>query len=201
MRHSLVMYACAANACVHACGAHLKCDLQRMRPHLRACSMDAIRARASLYRQLVDHVPVFLHVLRGRTACAAHACLRRRYIVQDHKYLFAYGSVLNTLAARAPTRELASFFTSSAANILGTEVTLHVGLLEKWGLSEADVEAAPMQPACLMYTSYLQNICNTRPFFEGVPPLWVAACATCVPECGPRRIYCLANQRSRALRL
>jgi hypothetical protein len=91
-----------------------------------------------------------------------------QYIVQDHKYLVVYGAVLNALAARADSREVASFFTTSALNILGGEMELHTDLLHQWNLSEEDVVAVPMQPACLMYSSYLQAIVSSRPFFEGV---------------------------------
>jgi hypothetical protein len=91
----------------------------------------------------------------------------RRYIVQDHKYLAVYGAVLNALAARADSREVATFFTTSALNILSGEVKLHADLLRQWGVSEEDVLSEPMQPACLMYTSYLQATAANRPFFEG----------------------------------
>lgn len=101
----------------------------------------------------------------------------RAYIIQDHKYLEVYGRVLNLLAAKATKTEHAIQFTQSALNIMTVESNLHHRLLAEWSITEADVAEAPMQPACMMYTSYLQAAVFSKPFHEGVaavlPCYWI----------------------------
>lgn len=89
--------------------------------------------------------------------------------MQDHKYLHTYAQNLNVLASKAHERSHAQVFTRSAMAIYQEELSLHGTLLQQWGIDEAAVDAAEMQPPCFTYTHFLSSIASTRPFHEGLP--------------------------------
>lgn len=100
-------------------------------------------------------------------ACSSSGSLCRKYIVQDHKYLDVFSRMLNSLAAKAPGAHEATVFTKSALSVYEVETGLHQKLLKEWEVSMDQVEEAEMQPACLLYTSYLSNVVQSKPFHEG----------------------------------
>ena len=92
--------------------------------------------------------------------------------MQDHKYLDVFSRMLNTLAAKAPCTEYAKVFTKSALSVYEVEQGLHGKLLQEWGVSIDEVDSTEMQPACLLYTSYMRSVVQSEPFHEGAgPPL------------------------------
>jgi TENA/THI-4/PQQC family len=113
--------------------------------------------------------------LRSRTGDGHHCNLCRRYIVQDYKFLDVYGRALSLLASKADDTTHASFLASASQNILQGEMELHRQLMAEWGISTRNAEAAPMQPSCLMYTSYLMATVASRPFHEGEHAKWLLA--------------------------
>ena len=91
----------------------------------------------------------------------------RDYIIQDHHYLEIFGRMLSLLAAKAPRRDWNQMFATSALGVVSVESALHEQLMRRWGVALEDLDQQPMQPACVMYTSYLQAVVGTKPFFEG----------------------------------
>lgn len=75
--------------------------------------------------------------------------------------------MLSMLAAKAPDRAAAQFFSTAASKVLSDEIKLHTDLLTSWGLALKDVEDATMQPAGVMYTRYLEAVVSNQPFYEG----------------------------------
>lgn len=107
--------------------------------------------------------------LQARAHAQCHT-MCREYIIQDHKYLHAYAKNLNALASKAHDPCHAQVFTRSAMAIYQEELSLHAKLLKDWGLDEAAVDAAQMQPPCFTYTHFLSSVASTRPFHEGPAP-------------------------------
>ena len=79
----------------------------------------------------------------------------RHYLVQDYLFLihFARAYALAAYKAEALAEIRAAAETLSA--IVDTEMSLHVDYCAKWGLTEADMEAAPEAGATMAYTRYV----------------------------------------------
>ena len=79
----------------------------------------------------------------------------RHYLIQDYLFLIHFSRAWALAAYKGET--LADI--RSAAEVLGaisdTEMRLHVEFCRSWGLTEADMEAAPEAPGCLAYTRYV----------------------------------------------
>jgi thiaminase len=88
--------------------------------------------------------------------------------LQDHKYLDVFSRMLNILASKAPSSKEAMVFTKSALSVYQVETGLHGKLLKDWGIAMEEADSAEMQPACLMYTSYMSSVVQSQPFHEGV---------------------------------
>lgn len=90
--------------------------------------------------------------------------------MQDHKYLDVFSRMLNALAAKASSPADAIVFTKSALSVYEVEKGLHGKLLNEWGVAREEVDNTEMQPACLLYTSYMSSVVQGQPFHEGVAP-------------------------------
>nr|PZN40934.1 MAG: thiaminase II [Actinomycetota bacterium] len=96
------------------------------------------------------------------------------YIVQDSRYLIAFGKALATASTRATDVDEAAFFAQAAHTALVVERSLHAGYIEEFGLSAADLEGIVTSPTCLGYSSYLQATALAEPY-----PVLVAALLPC----------------------
>jgi thiaminase/transcriptional activator TenA len=79
----------------------------------------------------------------------------RHYVRQDYRFLIDYGRMLALGAARAPRLAEMRRFAALAQSVLESEMTLHVGFAERWGIGLAELEAEPMAPATAAYTDFL----------------------------------------------
>ena len=79
----------------------------------------------------------------------------RHYLIQDYLFLIHFSRAWALAAYKAET--LADIRSAAAvlAGISDTEMRLHVEFCASWGLTEADMEAAPEAPGCLAYTRYV----------------------------------------------
>lgn len=76
------------------------------------------------------------------------------YLVQDYLFLIQFARA-NALAIYK-SRTLDDMRTAQAAlDVIMNEMNLHVRLCERWGLSPADLEAAPEHRATVAYTRYV----------------------------------------------
>jgi thiaminase/transcriptional activator TenA len=79
----------------------------------------------------------------------------RHYLVQDWKFLIHFARAFALAVFKSDT--LADMRDRSATlhALLHTEMHLHVGFCRDWGLTEADMEAAPEAPQTMAYTRYV----------------------------------------------
>ncbi|MCP3790338.1 thiaminase II [Pseudomonas fulva] len=107
------------------------------------------QAAAPQWHSYVDHV--FVQQMGDGTLSEAAF---RAYLVQDYLFLiqFARAWALAAYKSRRPADIRAA--QAGLAAILD-ETDLHVRLCARWGLSQADIEAAPEHPATVAYTRYV----------------------------------------------
>lgn len=84
----------------------------------------------------------------------------RQYLVQDYLFLIQYARAYALAIYKSP--QLSDMHTIQAGlNAILGEMHLHVRLCERWGLSQADLEAAPEHSATIAYTRYVLD-CGQR---------------------------------------
>ena len=66
-----------------------------------------------------------------------------------------------------PARSHATFFTQCASQIATQELEMHDALLRDWNISTDDVQATPLQPSSLLYTSFLREQSSAIGLYEG----------------------------------
>ncbi|HTO11732.1 MAG TPA: thiaminase II [Candidatus Binatia bacterium] len=93
------------------------------------------------------------------------------YAVQDALYLREFARSLALAAARAPEDDWIIMFSDHAATALRVERSLHEGFFKELGLSPADVNATPLAPTNLAYTSYLLAVAHGAPYHEALAAL------------------------------
>ena len=93
------------------------------------------------------------------------------YAVQDALYLREFARSLALAAARAPEDDWIIMFSDHAASALRVERALHEGFFKELGLSPADVNATPLAPTNLAYTSYLLAVAHGAPYHEALAAL------------------------------
>jgi thiaminase/transcriptional activator TenA len=96
------------------------------------------------------------------------------YLAQDARYLVGFGRALAIAAARATETADLTFFAGAAREAVVVERALHEDYFDRFGLSEADLDAIETSPTCLAYTSFLLATAQT----EGYPEL-IAALLPC----------------------
>lgn len=101
----------------------------------------------------------------------------RFYVVQDAHYLRAYARALSVAAARAPREGDIAMFARHAAEAIEVERSLHEGFFRDFGLDAGAVQATPVAPTNLAYTSYLLATAYGGSFPEGLaavlPCYWI----------------------------
>jgi thiaminase/transcriptional activator TenA len=95
----------------------------------------------------------------------------RFYVRQDYRFLIDYGRLLALGAARAPRLADMRRFAALAQGVLETEMALHVGFAERWGIGAAELEAEPMAPATAGYTDFLLRTAALGDYAELVAAL------------------------------
>jgi thiaminase/transcriptional activator TenA len=90
----------------------------------------------------------------------------RFYVRQDYRFLVDYGRVLALAAARAPRVAEMRRFAALAQAVLETEMTLHAGFAQRWGISAAQLEAEPPAPATRGYCDFLLRTAALGDFAE-----------------------------------
>jgi thiaminase (transcriptional activator TenA) len=95
----------------------------------------------------------------------------RFYVRQDYRFLIDYGRLLALGAARAPRVEDMRRFAALAQSVLETEMTLHVGFAEQWGIAAAELEAEPTAPATAAYADFLLRTASVGDYAELVAAL------------------------------
>ena len=79
----------------------------------------------------------------------------RFYVRQDYVFLIDYGRLLALGAARAPRLADMRRFAALAQGVLETEMALHAGFAERWGIGRGELEAEPPAPATAAYCDFL----------------------------------------------
>jgi len=90
----------------------------------------------------------------------------RYYIRQDYVFLIDYGRLLALGAARAPRLADMRRFAALAQAVLETEMTLHTGFAQSWGITVAELEAEAPAPATRGYCDFLLRTAATGDFAE-----------------------------------
>jgi len=90
----------------------------------------------------------------------------RFYVRQDYRFLIDYGRLLALGAARAPRLEQMRRFAALAQSVLETEMTLHTGFAQRWGIAAAELEAEPPAPATRAYCDFLLRTAALGDFAE-----------------------------------
>jgi thiaminase/transcriptional activator TenA len=79
----------------------------------------------------------------------------KRWVVQDYLYLKEFARVFAWAAAKADRLETMSWYASVLNLTLNTEMGLHRAYAARFGLTEAELEAAPVWPTTRAYTDFL----------------------------------------------
>jgi len=95
----------------------------------------------------------------------------RFYVRQDYRFLIDYGRLLALGAARAPRVADMRRFAALAQSVLETEMTLHEGFAERWGITVAELEAEPAAPATAGYADFLLRTATLGDYAELVAAL------------------------------
>jgi thiaminase (transcriptional activator TenA) len=95
----------------------------------------------------------------------------RFYVRQDYRFLIDYGRLLALGAARAPRLAEMRRFAGLAQSVLETEMTLHVGFAERWGIAAEELEAEEPAPATAAYTDFLLRTAALGDYAELVAAL------------------------------
>jgi thiaminase/transcriptional activator TenA len=95
----------------------------------------------------------------------------RFYVRQDYRFLIDYGRLLALGTARAPRVAEMRRFAGLSQAVLETEMTLHVGFAQRWGIGAAELEAEPAAPATAAYTDFLLRTATLGDYAELVAAL------------------------------
>jgi thiaminase (transcriptional activator TenA) len=90
----------------------------------------------------------------------------RFYVRQDYRFLIDYARVLALGAARAPRVNEMRRFAALAQAVLETEMTLHVGFAQRWGIAAAELESEAPAPATRGYCDFLLRTAAVGDFAE-----------------------------------
>ena len=90
----------------------------------------------------------------------------RFYVRQDYLFLIDYGRLLALGAARAPRVAQMRRFAGLAQGVLETEMTLHAGFAQRWGITAEELEREPPAPATRGYCDFLLRTAALGDFAE-----------------------------------
>jgi thiaminase (transcriptional activator TenA) len=115
--------------------------------------------------------------LAGLTDGSLDPDLFSHYVVQDAHYLRDFARTLTVVGSKAPTHAGVGMFARHAANTAEVELALHESLLAELGIQNLD--AMPVAPTTLAYTSYLLATAYRGTFADGLaavlPCYWIYA--------------------------
>jgi thiaminase/transcriptional activator TenA len=80
------------------------------------------------------------------------------YLIQDYLFLLDYSRVFAYGAIKAHDEATMALFAKLLNETLNTEMDLHRGYCEKFGISPAEMEAAPMAPTTHAYTRHMLHV-------------------------------------------
>ncbi len=96
------------------------------------------------------------------------------YLIEDAKYLRAFGDALRELAKKAPRREWTAILNKHATEAIDAERQLHQSLLASYGVSKSQ---GPMAPTNYAYTNHFRQAVERGTFAEGLaamlPCYWI----------------------------
>jgi thiaminase (transcriptional activator TenA) len=95
----------------------------------------------------------------------------RFYIRQDYRFLIDYGRLLALGTARAPRVAEMRRFAGLSQSVLETEMALHVGFAQRWGIATDALETEPAAPATAAYTDFLLRTAALGDYAELVAAL------------------------------
>jgi len=99
------------------------------------------------------------------------------YVVQDAHYLRDFARTLTVVGSKAPTHAGVGMFARHAAGTAEVELALHESLLTDLGIQ--NIDAMPVAPTTLAYTSYLLATAYRGTFADGfaavLPCYWIYA--------------------------
>jgi len=79
----------------------------------------------------------------------------RKYLTQDYLFLIQFARAYGLAAYKAQTLEDIRQAAGGLQAIADVEMRLHVMFCQGWGLTEADMQAAPEAPETMAYTRYV----------------------------------------------
>lgn len=82
----------------------------------------------------------------------------RFYLLQDYVYLFDYAKVFAQGVVKSRDPEIMRVFATSVANILGGEMNIHRGYMNRLGITEAEAERVKPSLNNESYTSYMRAV-------------------------------------------
>ncbi|MDE0483781.1 MAG: thiaminase II [Candidatus Poribacteria bacterium] len=80
------------------------------------------------------------------------------YLIQDYLFLLDYSRVFAYGTIKAHDEATMALFAKLLDETLNTEMDLHRGYCEKFGISPAEMEAAPMAPTTHAYTRHMLHV-------------------------------------------
>ncbi|MDE0011653.1 MAG: thiaminase II [Candidatus Poribacteria bacterium] len=88
------------------------------------------------------------------------------YLIQDYLFLLDYSRVFAHGVIKASDEATMAIFAQLLDGTLNTEMDLHRGYCEKFGISAAEMEAAPIAPTTHAYTRHLLNVAESGTLAE-----------------------------------
>ena len=88
------------------------------------------------------------------------------YLVQDYLFLLDYSRVFAYGVIKAPDEATMALFSQLLNETLNTEMDLHRGYCEKFGISAAEMEQAPVAPTTHAYTRHVLNVAQSGTLAE-----------------------------------
>lgn len=88
------------------------------------------------------------------------------YLIQDYLFLLDYSRVFAYGVIKAPDEATMALFSQLLNETLNTEMDLHRGYCEKFGISAAEMEHAPVAPTTHAYTRHVLNVAQSGTLAE-----------------------------------
>ncbi len=115
---------------------------------------DALRSKAaSIWEAKLKH-PFVLGIADGSLPKDKF----KYYLCQDYLFLLDYSKVFAYGAIKSPDEATMAKFAQLLNETLNTEMDLHRGYSQKFGISPAEMEATPMAPTTHAYTRHLLHV-------------------------------------------
>lgn len=88
------------------------------------------------------------------------------YLIQDYLFLLDYSRVFAHGVIKAHDEATMAMFAELLNETLNTEMDLHRGYCEKFGISAAEMETAPIAPTTHAYTRHILNVAESGTLAE-----------------------------------